>query len=99
MRVFLDQAEIGATLPEQIAGALAFVARNTRLHGRLQGVRREDRAQFPPEEVCEALAKAIAHRDYAIDGMRAWGLPAPRFEGVDRSFRVTLPGPTAGADR
>lgn len=163
MCVFLDQAEIGGTLPDQIVGAVAFVARNTRLHGALRGVRREDRPQFPPEVVREALANAVAHRDYAIagadvrvavfddlievtspgllppgitlgrlgdgasearnptlaallrdagyaeqwgrgtrlmiDGMRAWGLPAPRFEEVDRSFRVTLPGPAAGADR
>ena len=161
-RAFLDQAEIGGALPDQITGAAAFVARNTRARGRLDGLRREDRPDYPPEVIREAIANAVAHRDYAIagadvrlaiyddlievtspgmlptgitlsrlgggtsearnptlatllrdagyaeqwglgvrrmiDGMRAWGLPSPRFEEIDRSFRVTLPGPTPGAD-
>ncbi len=159
--IFLDQAEIGGVLPEQVERAVAFVLRNTRLEGRLVGVRREDRPEYPPEVIREAVVNAVTHRDYTIadadvrvavyddlvevtspgllpagitlsrlgegvsearnptiatlmrdsgfaeqwgrgtramiDGMRAWGLPAPRFEEVDRNVRVTLPGPVAAA--
>ncbi len=162
-RVFLDQAEVGGRVPEQIEGAMAFVLRNTRLRGVLRGARREDRPEYPPDAVRETIANAVAHRDYTIVGadirvaifddrievtspgvlpagitllhlgegaseprnpilatllrdagyaeqwglgirrmieaMRTWGLPRPRFEEIDRSFRVILPGAVEGADQ
>lgn len=83
---FLDQAEIGGTLPEQVDRTVAFVLRNTRLEGRLVGVRREDRPEYPPDVVREAVVNAVTHREYAVAGADV------RVAVYDDLIEVTSPG-------
>jgi ATP-dependent DNA helicase RecG len=46
--------------------AIDFVNRNIGHSAVLEGGRREDRSDYPPEAVREAVVNAVAHRDYTI---------------------------------
>ncbi len=64
-----DARDIGGPLDEQIFGALHFVRRNM-LVGATKMTGRVDRPQFSERAVFEALANAVAHRDYSMAGAR-----------------------------
>jgi len=49
--------------------ALAFVQRNTRSAASLEGGRRVDRDEYPPEVLREIIVNAVVHRDYSIRGV------------------------------
>lgn len=59
---------IRGSLPEQIRGAESFVIANMRKGARIDGLEREDRAEYPAPVLREAIVNAVAHRDYAIRG-------------------------------
>jgi predicted HTH transcriptional regulator len=63
--VFLDQAEIGGTLAQQLERTLAFIARNTRLGATITGATRTEHPQYPMVAVREAVANALLHRSYS----------------------------------
>jgi ATP-dependent DNA helicase RecG len=60
--------DIGGTLSEQIRQAEAFVFSNMRREMRINGLAREDSAEYPLAVVREAIVNAICHRDYSIRG-------------------------------
>lgn len=60
--------DIGGTLAEQIRQAEAFVFSNMRREMRINGLAREDSAEYPLAVVREAIVNAICHRDYSIRG-------------------------------
>ena len=45
-----------------------FVRRNTRPTSRLEGARRVDRWEHPPEVIRETIVNALVHRGYTITG-------------------------------
>lgn len=55
-------------LPDQVRRAEAWVVANMRKESRIDGLQREDRAEYPVPAVREAIVNAVAHRDYAIRG-------------------------------
>ena len=65
---FRDRKEIEGTLDQQIEDAVAFLNLRLPLPGRIEGLRRRDEPEFPPFVLREAVANAIAHRDYTIRG-------------------------------
>ena len=56
------------SLPEQIRRAEQWIGNNMRKGARIESFKREDRAEYPPPAVREAIVNAVAHRDYAIRG-------------------------------
>ena len=60
-----DGSLVESGLVEQ---ALDFVRRNTRPTSRLEGARRVDRWEYPPEVIRETVVNALVHRDYTITG-------------------------------
>ncbi len=60
-----DGSLVEAGLVEQ---ASDFVRRNTRPTSRLEGARRVDRWEYPPEVIRETIVNALVHRDYTITG-------------------------------
>ncbi|MBI5034825.1 MAG: DeoR family transcriptional regulator [Chloroflexi bacterium] len=56
------------SLPEQIRRAEQWIVNNMRKGARIDSFKREDRAEYPPPAVREAIVNAVAHRDYAIRG-------------------------------
>ncbi len=65
---FVDQAEIGGTVPEMIEAAFGFVQRHTPQPAQIRGLEREERPAYPPVAVREAIANAVVHRDLSITG-------------------------------
>jgi len=63
---FLDQAEIGGTVPQMILAAYAFVRRHTPHPAQIQGLTRTEGDAYPPVAVREAIANAVVHRDLSI---------------------------------
>ncbi|MGE0538800.1 MAG: ATP-binding protein [Dehalococcoidia bacterium] len=57
-------------MPQVIDEGSAFVARNRRLVPRMEGVRRVDVSEYPNYSVREAIANALAHRDWSLEGAK-----------------------------
>jgi len=64
----LDKQDCRGTLPEIVDQATEFVRRNRRIVPRMEGIRRIDVEEYPLPAVREAIANAVAHRDYALTG-------------------------------
>jgi ATP-dependent DNA helicase RecG len=65
-----DRADVVGPLPRVIDEGAAFVARNRRLVPRMEGIRRIDVPEYPDFSIREALANALAHRDWALEGAK-----------------------------
>ncbi len=64
----VDRQEILGRLPQLIDRAEAFLMRNTRMAGQIEGFKRTDIPQYPREALREAIVNAVAHRDYSLSG-------------------------------
>ncbi len=60
--------QIRGPLPEQIRRAVGFVEQTTARAARLNAMQRQERRQYPPAAVREAIVNAVAHRDYRQRG-------------------------------
>ena len=65
-----DRADITGPLHRVIDDGAAFVARNRRLVPRMEGIRRIDVPEYPDYSVREAIANALAHRDWLLEGAK-----------------------------
>ena len=65
----IDARDVGGPLDRQIFGALDFVRRNMAVRATKNPARTEH-PQFSERAVFEALANAVAHRDYSMAGAR-----------------------------
>ena len=65
----IDARDFGGPLDDQIFAALHFVRRNMLVRA-TKRTGRVDRPQFSERAVFEALANAVAHRDYSMGGAR-----------------------------
>jgi ATP-dependent DNA helicase RecG len=61
---FIDRQDCRGTLPEMIDEAERFVKRNTRVAAKITGFERREITEYPYPAVREAIANAVAHRDY-----------------------------------
>ena len=66
----LDSVLVDAPLPHAIEQAVAFVRRNTSQPLKVEGLRRSRTEAYPQEALREAVANAVAHRDYADGGAK-----------------------------
>jgi ATP-dependent DNA helicase RecG len=67
---FLDRQELDGGLFGALEQVPRFIARNTRLAAKIESIRRQDISEYPVVAVREVLVNALAHRDYAILGMK-----------------------------
>jgi len=67
---FLDRQELDSGLFGALEQVPRFIARNTRLAAKIEAIRRQDIPEYPVVAVREVLVNALAHRDYAISGMK-----------------------------
>ncbi len=65
-----DRADVVGPLHRVIDDGASFVARNRRLVPRMEGIRRIDVPEYPDYSVREALANALAHRDWSLEGAK-----------------------------
>ena len=81
----IDAQEITGPLNEQIAGAVAFAARNMQVAARKDPAR-SDLPQYSERAVFEALVNAVVHRDYSIRGTKI------RLSMFDDRLEIQSPG-------
>lgn len=62
--------EIGGPLPRMIERAWRVILEEMRVEAVVRGLKREERTEYPPFAVREALINAVCHRDYRLTGRR-----------------------------
>ena len=62
--------EIGGPLARIIQRTWAVIMEEMRVGAVVKGLEREERTEYPPAAVREALVNAVAHRDYRLRGRR-----------------------------
>ncbi|MBN1426646.1 putative DNA binding domain-containing protein [Candidatus Fermentibacteria bacterium] len=65
---FIDRQDIEGRVLPGIEDAQKFIARNTRLASRIEGLRRQDLPEYPRVALREALVNAVAHADWSARG-------------------------------
>jgi ATP-dependent DNA helicase RecG len=80
-----DAKDCTGTMDEQIASACRFVANNSRVTAS-KGQGREDRTDYDPTAIFEAVVNAVAHRDYSIHGAKI------RLRLFDDRLELSSPG-------
>ncbi|MCY4230766.1 MAG: putative DNA binding domain-containing protein [Alphaproteobacteria bacterium] len=81
----IDAQEITGPLNEQIAGAVAFAARNMQVAARKDPAR-SDLPQYSEKALFEALVNAVVHRDYSMRGSKI------RLSMFDNRVEIQSPG-------
>ena len=61
---FIDRLDCIGTLPQMIDEAERFVRRNTRVAAKITGFERREITEYPYLAIREAIANAVAHRNY-----------------------------------
>lgn len=85
---FLDNAHLIGSIPQLVADAVAFVAKNMRIGTTIKNGKRIDIPDYPLDVVREAVTNALMHRDYS-PGARGAQVQVNLF--VDR-LEVQSPG-------
>jgi ATP-dependent DNA helicase RecG len=64
----MDRMDLDGGVVADIKGALRFIRRNTRTAYRIESLVRQDIPEYPKRVLREAIANALMHRDWFIDG-------------------------------
>ena len=88
--MIFDRKEVFGTLDKVIEDTVRFVTNNMKVPARIEGLYREDMPQYPLVAVREAIANALAHRDYSISGQKV------TLRMFDDRLEVESPGGLAG---
>jgi ATP-dependent DNA helicase RecG len=64
--VFKDRREFSGSLINQLNDIYDFIDRYNRIRSEINGLRRLDKRDYPPEAVREALLNALVHKDYSF---------------------------------
>ena len=64
--IFKDRREFSGSLLKQLNEIYEFIDRYNRVRSEINGLRRLDKRDYPPEAVREALLNALVHKDYAF---------------------------------
>lgn len=83
---FIDQTEIDEYLPVAVERAISFIERHTHQGIEIGRVKREERPEYPPPVLREALINAVVHSDYSLGGA---GIKVAIF---DDRIEITNPG-------
>ncbi len=82
--------KIRGPLPRLLERAWQVVIQEMRVEAVVRGLQREERPEYPPFAVREALVNAVAHRDYRLSGRRI------EVRMFDDRLEVTSPGGLPG---
>jgi len=64
--IFKDRREFSGSLLKQLNEIYEFIERYNRVRSEINGLRRTDKRDYPPEAVREALLNALVHKDYTF---------------------------------
>jgi len=80
--VFKDRREFSGSLLKQLDDVYTFLDMYNHNHGKVKGLYREDRRDYPEEALREALLNALVHRDYAFSSSTLISIFEDRIEFV-----------------
>lgn len=66
--VFLEREEFSGSILKQLEGAYEFLVSHDKFKTGYEGLRRVDYDDYPKQALREAIANAVAHREYALSG-------------------------------
>ncbi len=66
--VFLERSEFSGSILKQLESAYEFLVSHDKFKTRYEGLRRIDYDDYPKQALREAIANAVAHREYALSG-------------------------------
>lgn len=66
--VFLERAEFTGSILKQLEDAYGFLLSHNKFKTEYDGLRRVDYDDYPKQALREAIANAVAHREYALSG-------------------------------
>lgn len=66
--IFLEREEYSGSILEQLERAYDFLEAHNRFKTSYEGLRRVDHDDYPKQALREAVANAVAHREYALSG-------------------------------
>lgn len=66
--VFLERNEFSGSILKQLESAYEFLVSHDKFKTRYEGLRRIDYDDYPKQALREAIANAVAHREYALSG-------------------------------
>ena len=87
----LDRRDFHEDVPTTVDDAVAWILAKINVEFIIKGVRRQERPELPEEALREAVANAVAHRDYRSTA----NVPDLRLQGPDRGRQ---PGRVAGGN-
>ncbi len=64
-REYLDEAEFGGHLANQIESAIGFIKRNMQKRMKIVGAKRKEEYEYPLGAIRELVVNAVCHRDYS----------------------------------
>jgi len=83
---YIDQKEYEGPIFQQVEAATSFFKTNVQRGAVIEGTYREEKDAYPEVAVREAIANAVCHRDYNIEGSDI------KFAMFDDRIEVTSPG-------
>lgn len=88
--IFQDRREMTGSILTQLDDVLAYVDQYNKTHAQVGAKYREDKKDYPPEAIREALLNCIVHRDYSFSGSNIINIYDDHMEFI--SIGSLLPG-------
>ena len=90
MGEFIDEKVYAQPLDQQVEEAIKFVKANIKKGGKIEGIYRKDRYEYPLLAIREAIINAVCHRDYSVRGSDI------KLAIFDDRIEITSPGDLPG---
>ena len=88
--IFQDRREMTGSILTQLDDVLAYIDQYNKTHAQVGAKYREDKKDYPPEAIREALLNCIVHRDYSFSGSNIINIYDDHMEFI--SIGSLLPG-------
>ena len=88
--IFQDRREMTGSILTQLDDVLAYIDQYNKTHAQVGAKYREDKKDYPPEAIREALLNCIVHRDYSFSGSNIINIYDDHIEFI--SIGSLLPG-------
>ena len=88
--IFQDRREMTGSVLTQLDDVLAYVNQYNKTHAQVGAKYREEKKDYPPEAIREALLNCIVHRDYSFSGSNIINIYDDHMEFI--SIGSLLPG-------
>lgn len=88
--IFQDRREMTGSILKQLDDVLAYIDQYNKTHAQVGAKYRDDKKDYPPQAIREALLNCIVHRDYSFTGSNIINIYEDHMEFI--SIGSLLPG-------